>query len=1626
MEPAERQQQATSCKQGTNGSNNDHSSSGAGQQVCLECAKKEAEICKLRHELRALEGEMDEMHDNVKEEESEQFEQLKQELDLTLKNCKILQIKLNKSERQYGQLEQVKSMLEQQMLEESQRVLAPRPQQQLAGPGKAQQQQQQAENVCLFELAPGQDHVKLATCEYDQLLRDLNDTSERERDLQEQIKFSQEEAQLKGERLQAVEGENEILLERIGKLTNANSSLRATLLSNQRIGASETAGDCKQQVRELVEQGEQLKLALELAQAEGVRLRARLAELQQQQQAPLGAQRLPMARDHLEDGLQSAAATSEKENDDGTAESARAECRRLRARLVRTEREQRQLRARLEATRQETASRTAAAAADQQAGARQAGQLGLKSRSMEEREANECRSAAKCQARIRQLASQLEEATSRRARELEGAEPSQMECDLLDKLKRQLEASESELAKARSQLVELDIECSKAQRQHRRLLDSFEACGSQAELQSIATRRLKLVPSEAVRESMSRADLRQALRALESDLDELTTMVRAKECLAREQRAQLDQLRGAAPGDSSIPNVKEAQQAEVGAGNSNESSASLEGQQLKSLRRILDQERLLSNNLKLDVANLERELNELQARNQWLERERSAMDEELERLRRLVGEIRAELEQSQQEKCKLQARGRDLGETIDRLHLELKQAKEAGAASEESKRAGARLDGLGVKRAGPTQTMVSDCKQGDELLVLARDLSELKVKNGFLMRQLELARDESQRQLEEARAAHEAQQRRAVELGQLEVRERQLAQEQQFKEELGELEAKLQAARGQLARHEEELALERERARALERDSRRDKSSWQQAREQLESQLAIERRSSEFKLKEIESVIRDKERSQLGLQDKCVQLERDSKRLQNKMRLPEEDSEMRLKATGRELECKARELQECLVRLQASEAQQAGQQRRLADDNKQLNEALDSIKQSYELKLGEGRKLREMLAALQEQSFRERQQGAEQVADLARRLNEALEGETQAKLLRQRLEALERQLEGARRDLAQVREERAKLRGRCEELERRELQARTSTISSGATSILRPFVGRTAAAAAHQQQQAPLLGSAPQRSAAAQSRPDSAATSGHRADAIASQTIEKLSGKINDQRNLIQMLRQQLSETQLELRQLKVLQASELSRWQTRASILTSRLNQCEERLAFEMTAASGWFGQQQKQAASIGPDLKANLELQYELERRAQMELLQQQQAQIDSLSRDLKKTSQAHDMLRLQAKQLEASNNKLSKKLIEFQQQQPLFRLAQSELEQRHERLTHSNAKLRAEARPLVEIVSKMVNSLDAPEPQATSGGRTTRASDSTNRPLRAPVLSGDDEQLAAEAAAAAPQSRLSRLLGGRQRAARLSTASPSMGEEEEEEDDDDDKDGHQSLARNSKRATSGAGGAAASQRRPMKRVRVKCSTLGITTGEKRQLKQQLKVVGELLSEKQIPTIRQQQQHSNQINSAQSATSGQPQRQQQPLDNSDLDSERSWSLEPTTRRLDMYRRFPQASPATSRGGGGASLTDYESESSLTSDFHHGSSRILGARSGSTGAAGAESDSGISPGGGRLGAKVKTKHKAGIKGRVASTLRNISRSIQGLASAPASDAEEETSDRRRGANRNTLSEIRV
>lgn len=77
----------------------------AAEQLCEELMDENNEVKK---ELRGMEEEIDEMQDNFREDQTNEYSTLKKDLEATTKNCRILSFKLKKSERKIEQLEQEK------------------------------------------------------------------------------------------------------------------------------------------------------------------------------------------------------------------------------------------------------------------------------------------------------------------------------------------------------------------------------------------------------------------------------------------------------------------------------------------------------------------------------------------------------------------------------------------------------------------------------------------------------------------------------------------------------------------------------------------------------------------------------------------------------------------------------------------------------------------------------------------------------------------------------------------------------------------------------------------------------------------------------------------------------------------------------------------------------------------------------------------------------------------------------------------------------------------------------------------------------------------------------------------------------------------------------------------------------------------------------------------------------------------------------------------------------------------------------------------------------------------------------------------------------------------------------
>ena len=210
------------------------------EKLCEELMDENEE---LKRELRNMETEIDEMHDNFREEQADEYASLKKELDQTTKNCRILSFKLKKSDRKIEQLESEKRALGANMdmavrikqledelnvsnevarrlqneLEQTQTDPTLRKAPSLGRIGKSTSADGKIKRESLTRGGSQEDPV--------QLLRDLQDSLEREADVREQLKFAEEEAENLRRKSSRVEDENESLVMQLKKMATKAKSI---------------------------------------------------------------------------------------------------------------------------------------------------------------------------------------------------------------------------------------------------------------------------------------------------------------------------------------------------------------------------------------------------------------------------------------------------------------------------------------------------------------------------------------------------------------------------------------------------------------------------------------------------------------------------------------------------------------------------------------------------------------------------------------------------------------------------------------------------------------------------------------------------------------------------------------------------------------------------------------------------------------------------------------------------------------------------------------------------------------------------------------------------------------------------------------------------------------------------------------------------------------------------------------------------------------------------------------------------------------------------------------------------------------------------------------------------------
>lgn len=542
-----------------------------------------AENQEINREVKLLAQELEELHDTFREDQVSEFRHMKRELETNAKNIRVLQFKLKKCERMNEQMEEEKNNLEKRLAEvnsidrtyydgkklrdmENELTIAKEVSLKLhAEVGQLNEDKKRMEKE-LDELKrkSGQNCAPIkrgdaggggvgggggvSISDQEELVRSLYDTMEREKDLQEQLRFAEEENRNVRKKLSSTEQENEILMMQIKKMTNRKSG-------------PETEKEMT---------ADEMKLNLELNDHELSVLRKKVDEIGQENeslhhevkylQEKLVSQ--PLTKIEIPQIPKGSPSNVIYEHKMRILES---EARELRLKLIDREKENENLRTELEVNRRKAAkaSMVRSRSLENEASVDLKRQLQLV-----EQEANILRQKiASVEGENERLSSEnrrLQIRVSRRPPpgpmdELQienidlkekiamlerrssitsemshlmmsssSASSSASERDIISSMKKQIKLLEEEKVQLNRRITELDLELSKISMDNRRLKDCLD---------------YKKTPIRVVRETATRLELKEIIHQMEGEMNKLQSILSAKDIVIDSLKEELSELK---------------------------------------------------------------------------------------------------------------------------------------------------------------------------------------------------------------------------------------------------------------------------------------------------------------------------------------------------------------------------------------------------------------------------------------------------------------------------------------------------------------------------------------------------------------------------------------------------------------------------------------------------------------------------------------------------------------------------------------------------------------------------------------------------------------------------------------------------------------------------------------------------------------------------------------------------------------------------------------------------------------------------------------------------------------------------------------------------------------------------
>ncbi|XP_035215128.1 trichohyalin-like [Stegodyphus dumicola] len=468
-----------------------------------------------------------------------------------------------------------------------------------------------------------------------------------------------------------------------------------------------------------------------------------------------------------------------------------------------------------------------------------------------------------------------------------------------------------------------------------------------------------------------------------------------------------------------------------------------------------------------------------------------------------------------------------------------------------------------------------------------------------------------------------------------EAREKGEAALELVKEEEKILRNKIQELTDKLEKTEISLREAAEKARKAASEHRREKEEWSSERESLETEIRSEVKKREKAERDSEQLLKQKEEEVLLSKERVVALEREQRRLQ--MQLEEvEDLQQKIKLMEQEASKMKEEYDHLTARYDQLEDDFVKTKAKLVQEKEQLENSLNKVKREYNELSFELNSLKDTYKSRQDNWIKEKLDMQERMKELNRRMERLKTVEQERRRLQDLVDEKETLIESYKKEEKHLKEERDRLRKRVDDftkaMESRDRPIPWSRVSDNEDSKLsaelestrRDYEGRMTLMSSEitsmQSQIASLVEERDnlksQLSSAERNAEEMRTGSLKRERARHREEAEIARRKVQELRFQMEDLREQLDDSLLENKNLKLQIETDKNAFEIQLSELKSKINQLEEQKIMESTRG---------QTRNIA---KTRLELTWEKERGELQHLLSESQKLVSDLRSRLEQT--------------------------------------------------------------------------------------------------------------------------------------------------------------------------------------------------------------------------------------------------------------------------------------------------------------------------------------------------------------------------------------------------------------